>query len=248
MYLRSENKLLFPPVNPSNRVTSPVMASLRHRREHIWSATMRNDITGQKFGKLTAVRLVEVNEHYSTRWLFRCECGNEKVHFVHSARATSHCGCLSAQRFSDRSKTHGQSKAKTYKAWASMKYRCENPNNDAYSYYGGRGIKVCERWHDYKNFIEDMGERPDGMTIERKNVNGNYEPDNCIWASRKQQSRNLRVTARFTINGVCKALDDWCDEYGIKKQTVIGRIGRGQSLIEAFTKPIRTQNRNGRAK
>jgi hypothetical protein len=89
---------------------------------------------------------------------------------------------------------HARKRKRTseYMTWEGMKERCNNPNRDTYKYYGGRGIKVCERWNDFQNFLEDMGPRPDGLTLERKNNNGNYEPSNCCWATRQKQTRNRR--------------------------------------------------------
>ena len=116
-----------------------------------------------------------------------------------------------------------------------MRGRCNNPNNEDYPNYGGRGITVCERWmHYFENFLEDMGRRPSlKHSIERIDNNGNYEPLNCKWATKKEQNRNKRNVRSLTVNGVTKLICEWGDGLGVKSHTILGRIKRGWSLEDA---------------
>lgn len=128
---------------------------------------------------------------------------------------------------------HGRSASGIYAIWIGMKDRCYNPNNRSYKTYGGRGIVVCDRWRDsFQNFIEDMGERPIGYSIERDDVNGNYEPSNCRWIEKNRQVNNRTVTIKLTINGVERTLSEWCELYAIKWQTVYDRVRLGWKMDE----------------
>lgn len=124
-----------------------------------------------------------------------CDCGNKKIvraDYMKSLRIRS-CGCLKAESNRARQKTHGDSRSSEHNTWCTMIQRCENPNSAKYSDYGGRGIKVCKRWRkSYANFLADMGRRPPGHSIDRRNVNGNYTPSNCRWATAKEQRANQR--------------------------------------------------------
>lgn len=137
---------------------------------------------------------------------------------------------------------HGHSKnnlggrSSTYSAWQKMKERCGNPSCDSYPTYGGRGIQVCPRWQKFENFLADMGERLDGMQLDRIDSNGNYEPGNCRWASPKQQARNRRSNRLITFIGEKKSLAQWCEDFGLKYHTVWQRLRTGDSLQRAFRK------------
>lgn len=149
----------------------------------------------QKFGRWSLVNLVECGKH--EKWLARCSCGNEKIVFIENLKRgkSTSCGCLRAEKSSLRCKTHGQSRRTAeYRTWAHLKGRCLNPKDDGFKDYGGRGIKVCDRWLSFENFYQDMGSRPPGHSIERVDVNGNYEPSNCVWLPIKHQARNTRAT------------------------------------------------------
>lgn len=120
-----------------------------------------------------------------------------------------------------------------------MLNRCQNPNVPAYKNYGGRGIAVCQRWLRFENFLADMGERPAGMTIERIDNDGNYEPGNVRWATYKEQTRNNRSTQLVTLHGETKCITDWAAETGIKMPTLWARLRLGWSVEDALTKPVR---------
>lgn len=125
-----------------------------------------------------------------------------------------------------------------FTSWSSMMARCYNKNHEHYKQYGGRGIKVCRRWHWFKNFFADLGPRPDGLSLERVNVNGNYEPSNCKWATHKEQMRNTRRNKHYELDGEKKTLGEWAKKYGIDYHTVFARIKYGWELREALTTSI----------
>lgn len=204
------------------------------------------DLTAKQFGRLTVIERAENQYVVNTQacWLCRCACGVLKVVLGQTLRSglANSCGCLSREMTITRSTIHGQSrrgdKTRTYRVWLSMVNRCRNPNAEGYADYGARGIMVCDRWlTSFENFFVDMGECPPGLTIERIDNNGNYEPTNCKWATQTTQARNRRSNRIVTINGETMCLVEAVERFGcgLSYDTVSRRInGLGWSIEDAL--------------
>lgn len=181
---------------------------------------------GDKFGRLTVMAEADRDKSRNICWLCKCECGNSRV--IRSSRLvhndTKSCGCLRSELATEAHTTHGLSKRPTWDSWQGAKWRCRNKNNKDYPNYGGRGIQFCERWNDFENFYEDMGEKPDGMQLDRIKVNGNYEPGNCRWATPKEQANNKRNSRRYSYQGKTQPLAAWAEDYNININTLEYRV------------------------
>lgn len=197
------------------------------------------DITGKKFGRLTALyRLHNVN--CKTKWLCICECGNLKEITTNSLQGgkTKSCGCyrkeITTKHGKENSK-HGKYKTRLYDLWAHMKYRCNNKNYHHYRDYGARGIRVCSEWsNDFQAFYDwaiNNGYK-ENLSIDRINVNGNYEPSNCRWVDMKTQQRNRRNTRYIVYKGETRCLNEWCEILNLNRNTVYDRIYRLHWPIE----------------
>jgi hypothetical protein len=165
-------------------------------------STIKQIHIGEKFGRLTLMEEVEsLYNNKIRRFLCECDCGNKKLIHLTNLKSgdTKSCGCLNIEISKQRNRTHGDSNSPEYQTWKRMKRRCDNPKGNRWEHYGGRGIKVCDRWiNSYQNFLEDMGRKPSPeYSIDRINVNGNYEPSNCRWSTPKEQSNNTRRNKNY---------------------------------------------------
>lgn len=204
------------------------------------------DIVGKKFGRLVVVEFDGIrSRHYY--WKCKCECGNQSVVDGGKLKSghTQSCGCLLNERRIESHLKHGQNRKSLttpeYTAWQSMKQRCNDTASKSYHRYGGRGIKICERWNDFSSFFEDMGSRPSiKHSIERIEVDGNYEPNNCKWATAKEQSRNKTNTIFVEYQGIRVNLKGICEQLGKTYHTVWQRIFRLEWDIDrAIDTPIK---------
>lgn len=156
---------------------------------------------GQRNGRLVAIEPVSRDRHHNVRWRFQCDCGNEHVAQAGGVRfgSVQSCGCLHKERAT----THGMSRTNEYKIWSKIITRCTNEKAKDFPRYGGRGINVCDRWRAFENFFADLGQRPSpAHSVDRHpNNDGNYEPDNCRWATPKEQARNRRGNHLVCLNG-----------------------------------------------
>lgn len=135
--------------------------------------------------------------------------------------------------------SHRMTKTSTYRVWSGMKARCYTPSAAGYANYGGRGIRVCTRWHKFENFLADMGERPEGMSLDRINGNGDYTPANCRWATRLEQNRNQSDLVFLTLDGETHCLSAWAERYWMSESTLRARLRRGWDTRRAITTPVR---------
>ena len=167
----------------------------RHQCEGVDMNTLR-DLSGQVFGKLTVLNRVPPEPGKGVNWVCRCECGVVNVKGVQMGQLISgkivSCGCHRRALTKNINTKHGLHRQPTYNSWQSMRSRCQNPADPAWERYGGRGISVCERWNDFSAFLEDLGVRPTGTSIDRINNDGNYEPGNCKWSTPTEQNNNRR--------------------------------------------------------
>lgn len=206
------------------------------------------DRTGLRFGRLSVIGLDSVRKRPDGRgtrtfWVCKCDCGLFTVcdssHLA--ARDTQSCGCL---KLDSHNATHGQTGTRLYAIWSSMKGRCTNPENGAYDDYGGRGVAVCNAWMQFEVFRDwalANGYRDD-LTIDRHpDPNGNYEPNNCRWATWFQQQRNRRNTIYVTYKGKRLPLAELAEQFGIKHQTLRGRIVHGWDLEKAIQTPVKVR-------
>lgn len=205
------------------------------------------DLTGRKFGRLTVLERTE-NKGGQTMWLCECECGTQKIVRASHLKtgAIQSCGCLMREMLCKRNTTHGGRKTRLYGIWHGMKDRCYDPSHNRYEHYGLRGIVVCDEWlHSFEAFRDwaiangyDEAAPRGTQTIERINLDGNYCPDNCRWATAEEQANNKSNNHFLTYNGRTQTTAQWAKEVGLKRTTLEYRVKHGWSVERALTEPV----------
>lgn len=199
------------------------------------------NIQGKKSGRLTVLFYLgkRSNKH---RWACKCRCGKyvSVITYVIHHKKTRSCGCIRVEGLVKRSTRHGYSSRRQkeisniYAVWLSMRSRCNHKTHVSYPYYGGRGISYVDRWDEFENFLEDMGEPPPGNTIERIDNDKNYGPENCIWIPAEKQSRNRRNVVLLEFDGKELCVEEWAREIGIRGGRIRYRLKKGWSVEEAL--------------
>jgi len=224
--------------------------TIRGKKPDTFRDSKWKDLTGKRFGRLVAIEFKPKRDSKGKRlsyWLCQCDCGNTKEIQTTALiqGVTNSCGCI---RREGPHRTHGMKDERIYSIWQNMKTRCHDENVSVYKYYGGRGINYCEEWENFINFkndmyegylkhVEEFGEK--NTSIDRINVNGNYEPSNCKWATCKEQGRNQRRNKRYLINNEKLTAIEISEEYGIPSSTIISRIKTNKPVKEIINTEYR---------
>jgi len=203
-------------------------------------ARPRNNLINQQFHNLKVISFSHVNKNGDTHWHCSCDCGNHTIVCGTNLKnsGTKSCGCL---RNGIYNQTHGMSGTLIYRIWSGMLNRCNNPNNQYYYRYGGRGIKVCTRWHKFENFLADMGKRPKNKTLDRVNNDGDYTYENCRWATKIEQANNTSLNVWLTVNNETHTLVQWSKIKRININTLEARLRRGWSPEKTINTAVETK-------
>lgn len=207
------------------------------------------DLTGRKIGRWTVVSRAENDPKGQSRWNCKCDCGTERDVPGVTLRGdrTHSCGCLKTELTIARSTKHGHSSSTTisptYHSWVGMTQRCSNPKHKDYDRYGGRGITVCEKWRTFSGFLEDMGEKPEGSSIERAENDLNYDKDNCKWATVSEQANNKSNNRVVEFDGESLTVAQWAIKTGINNNTILDRLNRGWDVKNVLTKEVNPHNK-----
>jgi hypothetical protein len=203
-------------------------------------------LVGRTFGRLQVVSEADRIGRKYRFWQCRCACGETSVvrHDGLMRGDYMSCGCFRIERVRAASTTHGMSQSSERTIWKGMHRRCRNEADPAFEHYGGRGIRVCERWQSFEAFLEDMGRRPSkAHTLERNDNDGPYSEQNCRWATMKEQSANKRSNVLLTFNGQTKAVAVWAEELGFHRDALYARLRYGWSHDRALSTPVRHRSR-----
>jgi len=208
----------------------------------------RRDIAGEKYGRLTATSMApsrrDSDGAIRAYWNCVCECGTTIVVMQKSLTTgnTKSCGCLQREVATRRCTTHGLSGTRSHRIWEGMLTRCYNEHHHSYQYYGARGITVCHRWRvSFEAFFEDMGEAPEGMSLDRIDNSKGYGPENCRWATHRQQMNNTSRNRTLTLGGDTATVSQWSRRTGIPLQTLLRRIRSGWTTERVLTQVVRSK-------
>lgn len=203
------------------------------------------NLKGQKFGNLFVIERKGSDEKGQALWLCKCDCGVEKIIRGHDLKCgTKSCGCSRIKNTG--LYQHGLSKTKLHGLWRNIKDRCYNQKNKSYSFYGGRGIKMCDEWFsDFVSFYNwsYLNGYKEGLQIDRIDTNGDYSPENCRWVDKLVQANNTRRNVYVTINGETKSVPEWSRILGVNQRSVHTRISKGWDPVLALTTPFKRINR-----
>lgn len=206
------------------------------------------DLTGRRFGRLIVLERtdshIKKNGDKQTAFLCRCDCGNVRKVLAYNLKNghTLSCGCLSFEHRTKARTKHGETGTRLYRIWHHMKERCNDNKNARFTDYGGRGIKVCNEWQcSYETFREwaTSNGYTDMLTLDRKNNNDGYCPENCRWVTAKEQANNTRKNRLITYKNITHTLAEWSDIVKIKPSTIANRINSGWTIEDALFKPLR---------
>lgn len=207
------------------------------------------DISGNKFGRLSVIYFTGINQLKKSTWLCKCDCGKEVSALGPELRSghKKSCGCL-RKEVMERGTTfrHGAALSSgdspTYRTWCAAKTRCTNPNTKSHKNYGGRGIKMCDRWmNSFESFLSDMGERPSSQhSIERIKNDVGYEPGNCRWATKVEQNNNTRQCRHISFCGETLNVTQWSKRVGISRTTITQRLNSGWTIADVLQKQPKT--------
>jgi len=218
-------------------------ASLRQRKTTMGREA--ENLTGQVFGRLTVTVKSQDPRFRTPAWVCQCSCGTVVGVRAMSLKsgATRSCGCLNTERRAELKTKHGYSGHSSYKTWKAMISRCHNPTDKDFPEYGARGISVCARWHELAEFIQDMGEKPEGHSLERIDNSKGYGPENCRWATPAEQGANKRNNNVLIIGGVQIHLAGAARMFGLTETTIRRRLESGMTAEQAVNTPVRKRSK-----
>lgn len=198
-------------------------------------------IPGAIFGDLVVIEDAERTKHGHRAVLCRCSCGREKIIATNSLvrGLTKSCGCKQRTVTGNKNRKHGKYGTKVYHTWQTMIQRCSNQNSDSFTYYGAKGITVCDEWKRFEQFFSDMGDPPsEQYSIDRIDPRGNYCKENCRWSTSKEQANNKTNNRLITIHDETHTLAEWAEKFNIPYDRALKRLNMGYGPMEALTAPL----------